>query len=40
MGSDVARRPVEPGTAIAVKLATMDELPTGKFLDDDGEIPR
>ena len=40
MGSDAAPRSVEQGAAIAVKLATMDEPPTGKYLNDDGEIPR
>jgi NAD(P)-dependent dehydrogenase (short-subunit alcohol dehydrogenase family) len=39
MGSDAAPRTVEQGAAIAVKLATMDEPPTGKYLDDNGEIP-
>ena len=39
MGSDAAPRSVEQGAAIAVKLATMDKPPTGKFLNDDGEIP-
>ncbi len=39
MGSDAAPRSVEQGAAIAVKLATMDDPPTGKYLDDDGEIP-
>jgi len=39
MGSDAAPRSVEQGAAIAVKLATMDSPPTGKFLDDGGEIP-
>jgi len=39
MGSDAAPRTVEQGAAIAVKLATMDGPPTGKFLDDKGEIP-
>ena len=39
MGSDAAPRSVDQGAAIAVKLATMDEPPTGKFLDDAGEIP-
>src|SRR3954447_3676421 len=39
MGSDAAPRTVEQGAAIAVKLATMDSPPTGKYLDDDGEIP-
>ena len=39
MGSDAAPRTVEQGASIAVKLATMDSPPTGKFLDDAGEIP-
>jgi NAD(P)-dependent dehydrogenase (short-subunit alcohol dehydrogenase family) len=39
MGSDAAPRSVEQGAAIAVKLATMDNPPTGKYLDDAGEIP-
>ena len=39
MGSAAAPRSVEQGAAIAVKLATMDAPPTGKFLDDSGEIP-
>ena len=39
MGSDAAPRSVEQGAAIAVKLATMDDPPTGKYLDDAGEIP-
>ena len=39
MGSEAAPRSVEQGAAIAVKLATMDDPPTGKFLDDAGEIP-
>ena len=39
MGTDAAPRTVEQGAAIAVKLATMDRPPTGKFLDDSGEIP-
>jgi NAD(P)-dependent dehydrogenase (short-subunit alcohol dehydrogenase family) len=38
MGTDAAPRTVEQGAAIAVKLATMDEPPTGKYLDDRGEI--
>ncbi len=38
MGSDAAPRTVEQGAAIAVKLATMDDPPTGKYLDDGGEI--
>jgi NAD(P)-dependent dehydrogenase (short-subunit alcohol dehydrogenase family) len=39
MGTEAAPRTVEQGAAIAVKLATMDDPPTGKFLDDAGEIP-
>ncbi len=39
MGSAAAPRIVEQGAAIAVKLATMDAPPTGKFLDDAGAIP-
>ncbi len=39
MGTDAAPRTVEQGAVIAVKLATMDDPPTGKFLDDAGEIP-
>jgi NAD(P)-dependent dehydrogenase (short-subunit alcohol dehydrogenase family) len=38
MGTDAAPRTVEQGAAIAVKLATMYDPPTGKFLDDRGEI--
>ncbi|MGA2500525.1 MAG: SDR family oxidoreductase [Tepidisphaeraceae bacterium] len=38
MGSDAAPRTVEQGAAIAAKLATMDKPPTGKYLDDAGEI--
>jgi NAD(P)-dependent dehydrogenase (short-subunit alcohol dehydrogenase family) len=34
MDIDAARRSVEQGAAIAVKLATMDDPPTGQFLDD------
>src|SRR5271165_1612122 len=34
MGSDAAPRTVEQGAAIAVKLATMADPPTGKYLDD------
>ena len=39
MGTDAAPRTVEQGAAIAVKLATIDNPPTGKYLDDGGEIP-
>ena len=38
MGGEGAPRTVEQGAAIAVKLATMSDPPTGKFLDDAGEI--
>ena len=38
MGSDAAPRSVDQGAAIAVKLATMENPPTGHFLDDQGEI--
>ena len=38
LGSDAAPRTVEQGAAIAVRLATMDEPPTGKYLNDAGEI--
>ncbi len=38
MGSDAAPRSVEQGAAVAVKLASMDNPPTGKFLDDAGAI--
>ncbi len=39
LGTDAAYRTVEQGAAIIVKLATMENPPTGKFLDDNGEIP-
>lgn len=39
MGTDAAPRTVKQGAAIIVKLATMDAPPTGKFLDEDREIP-
>jgi NAD(P)-dependent dehydrogenase (short-subunit alcohol dehydrogenase family) len=39
MGTETAPRTVEQGAAIAVKLATMDNPPTGKYLNDRGEIP-
>ena len=38
LGSYAAPRSAEQGAAIAVKLATMDNPPTGKYLDDQGEI--
>ncbi|WP_319423455.1 SDR family oxidoreductase [Pleurocapsa sp. FMAR1] len=39
LGTDAAPRTVEQGATIIVKLAMMEHPPTGKFLDDDGEIP-
>jgi NAD(P)-dependent dehydrogenase (short-subunit alcohol dehydrogenase family) len=39
MGTDAAPRTVQQGAAIIVKMATMDNSPTGKFFDDNGEIP-
>ena len=39
LGTDAAYRTVEQGAAIILKLATMENPPTGKFLDDNGEIP-
>jgi NAD(P)-dependent dehydrogenase (short-subunit alcohol dehydrogenase family) len=39
LGTDAASRTVEQGAAVIVKLATMENPPTGKFLDDNGEIP-
>jgi NAD(P)-dependent dehydrogenase (short-subunit alcohol dehydrogenase family) len=39
LGTDAAYRTVEQGAAVIVKLATMENPPTGKFLDDNGEIP-
>jgi NAD(P)-dependent dehydrogenase (short-subunit alcohol dehydrogenase family) len=38
MGTDAAPRTVEQGAVIAVRLATMEKPPTGRFLDDEGEI--
>jgi NAD(P)-dependent dehydrogenase (short-subunit alcohol dehydrogenase family) len=38
LGTDAAYRTVEQGAAIIVKLATMENPPTGKFLDDNGDI--
>lgn len=38
MGGQEAPRTPEQGAAIITKLATMDSPPTGKFLNDDGEI--
>lgn len=39
LGGQGAPRTVQQGAAVAVKLATMASPPTGKFLDDNGEIP-
>lgn len=38
MGGEGAPRTVEQGAAIAVKLSSMENPPTGKYLDDAGEI--
>ena len=38
MGGPNATRSVEQGAAIIVKLATMAKPPTGKFLDDAGQV--
>jgi len=38
MGGSNAPRTVEQGAAIITRLATMDAPPSGKFLNDDGEI--
>jgi NAD(P)-dependent dehydrogenase (short-subunit alcohol dehydrogenase family) len=39
MGTDAAPRTVEQGAAIVVKMATMENSPTGKFIDENKEIP-
>jgi NAD(P)-dependent dehydrogenase (short-subunit alcohol dehydrogenase family) len=39
LGTDAAYRTVEQGAVIIVKLAMMEQPPTGKFLDDNGEVP-
>ncbi len=39
LGTQDAPRTVQQGAAIAVKVATMPDPPTGKFLDDNGEVP-
>jgi hypothetical protein len=39
LGTDDAYRTVEQGATIIVKLALMEQPPTGKFLDEDGEVP-
>ena len=38
MGGQEAPRSVEQGAAIITKLATMDSPPSGKYLNDEGEI--
>jgi NAD(P)-dependent dehydrogenase (short-subunit alcohol dehydrogenase family) len=38
MGSNAAPRTVEQGAAVIVKLAMTNNLPTGKFFDEDREI--
>lgn len=38
MGGEGAPRTVGQGAAVAVELATMADPPTGKFLDDAGEV--
>jgi NAD(P)-dependent dehydrogenase (short-subunit alcohol dehydrogenase family) len=39
LGTDDAYRTVEQGATIIMKLAMMEQPPTGKFLDDNGEVP-
>jgi NAD(P)-dependent dehydrogenase (short-subunit alcohol dehydrogenase family) len=39
LGTDAAYLTVEQGAAIIVKFATMENPPTGKFFEDNGEIP-
>lgn len=39
MGTDAAPRTVQQGAAIIVKMATIENSPTGKFVDDNEEIP-
>jgi NAD(P)-dependent dehydrogenase (short-subunit alcohol dehydrogenase family) len=39
LGTDAAYLTVEQGAAIIVKFATMENPPTGKFIEDNGEIP-
>ena len=38
MGGQDAKRTPDQGAAIIIKLATMDNPPSGQFLQDDGEI--
>lgn len=38
MGGQAAPRSVEQGATIITKLATMDSPPSGKYLNEDGEI--
>jgi NAD(P)-dependent dehydrogenase (short-subunit alcohol dehydrogenase family) len=39
LGTDDAYRTVEQGATIIMKLAMMEHPPTGKFIDDNGEVP-
>jgi NAD(P)-dependent dehydrogenase (short-subunit alcohol dehydrogenase family) len=39
LGTDAAYLTVEQGAAIIVKMSMMEQPPTGKFLDDNGEVP-
>jgi NAD(P)-dependent dehydrogenase (short-subunit alcohol dehydrogenase family) len=39
LGTDAGYLTVEQGAAIIVKMAMMENPPTGKFLDDNGEVP-
>ena len=38
MGGQEAKRTPDQGAAIIIKLATMENPPTGKYMNDDGEI--
>lgn len=38
MGEQDAQRTPDEGAAIIIKLATMENPPTGKYMNDDGEI--
>lgn len=39
MGGEGASRTPEQGASIILKLATMEAPPTGRFLNEDGELP-
>lgn len=39
MGTAAAPRTIDQGASIIAKLATMPEPPTGRFFDEEGEIP-